>query len=95
MVKAANKHDYSSELTEIVHFYDDDIIKEELSTQLLLLGSSFKDREDHHKGDVTLKDVLLFCRTRQRVNMPFSLKIASILLVYSLLTCTSCICSRE
>lgn len=57
LVKAANKHDYSSELTEIVHFYGDDIIKEELSTQLLILAANFQDRED---CDITLQDVLSF-----------------------------------
>lgn len=60
MVKAANKQEHSAELTNVVDFYGKDILKEELSTQLVILGSSFQDKEEQHVGDVTLKDVFSF-----------------------------------
>ena len=45
LVEAANRHDYSSELCEIISFYGKDFNESKLSTQLSIFGTNFAQQD--------------------------------------------------
>ena len=94
LVKAANREAYSAELQDVIAFYKDDLNESELSTQLLILGTSFPP-EEQAKKSITLREVIAFLRSLFAAQRSFFAQVCAVARLILVIPATNAVSERS
>ena len=94
LLKAANKEDYSSELTEVITFFGSDIDESELTSQLLIFTIKFA-AENQASKKITLIEILSFLQSLSEGQRTFYSQVCTVAHLLLVLPSTNAVSERS